>query len=423
MKRLSLLGGLFICALVLFTLSSCGEDPVTGPSANAPTLDLLDDGFGSITSDVDVAPDALLTFSVSALQGDSPLQNVRFLEDGSLITDFANRLTINGSSASSNSVLLFGTDKENFTWEVTWVAHSDESSKTYTMEVVDEAGNSDSESVLVNTGVIVTTPLSLMLLSANGGLVTDENVDADTYFKITLEGIKGSNDLNRIEIQEDGVAISDLSRLRLGDSPVDPSFPANPYFLEGDSINGFTMDILVKTHTTEGVAKAYSFILVDDQENFESVSLTITANTATPNITSLSGILLNRAGPTGGGLDLETGTSTGSTDPTADIRDAGIDLALPNDQNWKQKIEPVNGTILATPAAASDLINNFSSIQLQSEIENEYNLGTLITESNVINIGDVFLVNNGTNIFMIQCTNVNVTSADNADSYTFDVKF
>jgi hypothetical protein len=425
MKRLSLLGGLFICALILFTVTSC-EDPIT-----APIVDLLDDGFGSVTGDVDVAAGSSITFSVSALQGDSPLQNVRFLEDGSLVTDFTNRLTINGSSASSANVLLFGADKENFTWEVNWVVHDGASANTYTIEVVDENGNSNSEAVLVNTDIAVTTPLSLTLATDGGptgnSLSADASIDPDVFFRVTLSGVQGANALNRLEVQEDGSAITDLSRLYLNDITSANAFSANPYFVEGDDIGGFTLDVLVKAHSTENVAKVYAFILVDDQENFESVSLTITTNvtTVTPDITSLSGILLNSSGPgTTGGLDLETGNSTTSGDAIADIKDAGIDLALPNDQNWIQRIQPANGSIIATPAAASDLSANFDNINLQSEIANEYNSGADVgTQTQVVNIGDVFLINNGTNIFMIKCTNVNPTAADNMDSYTFDVKY
>lgn len=429
MKRLSLLGGLFICALALFTVTSC-EDPIIGPGANPPILDLIDDGFGSVTSDVDVAPGALLTFSISAIQGgDSPMKNVRFLEDGVLVDDFTSRLTINGSSASSANVLLFDAEKESFSWEVTWVAHSDQSARTYAIEVVDENGNSDTEAVLVNT--VVTTPLSLTLVTGGGptgnSLSADATLEANSFFRVTLEGIQGANALSRLEVQEDGVAISDLSRLYLNDIVSANAFPANPYALEGDDINGFVLDVLVRTHAEENVAKTYSFILVDDQENFEAVQLTITTNeTVIPSdITELSGVLLNRAGPAGtGGLDLATGTGTGSSGDGADIQDAGIDQSLPNDQNWKQRIQPTNGSILVRPAAASDLTNNFANIQYKSEIENEYNMGTELSQSDVVNIGDVFLVaSTDGNTYMIQCTNVNVTANDNADSYTFSVKY
>ena len=62
-------------------------------------------------------------------------------------------------------------------------------------------------------------------------------------------------------------------------------------------------------------------------------------------VATILGALFNQAGPSGtGGLDLDTGASLGSTNANVEVRDMGIDTALPLANNWRQKIAGVNGT-------------------------------------------------------------------------------
>ncbi len=423
MKRLSLLGSLVILMASIFTFTSCDET-LTGGSANPPILTLRDNGAGSVTGDVEVTPGSILTFSVEALSGDNPMNNVRFLEDGSLVSDFANRLTINGSSATSSNVLLFDADRSSFTWEVTWVAHADESSKTYTIEIVDEAGNTDTETVSVNTASAFPGPINLTIVNSSGSgcFVTDAtDVAPDSWFCVNLEGTRGANaPLVTLTVQENGSDMTDLARLEYNGT----TFDANPLTLPAADVDGFVSTVRVRSVATQGTASTYTFVVTGGSNGTASTDINITTTAAAPNITNLTGVLLNAGGPAGqGGLDLETGTSTGSNDSTADIKDQGIDIALPNATNWIQRIAPVGTNILTVAPSSSEFPTAFEDIQYQSQIEDAYNLSSQVTQSEVVNIGDVFLLNNGTNIFIIKCTNVNVTNSDNSDSYTFDVKF
>lgn len=420
MKRLSLLSivAFFTLSAILFT--SC-DDTGTNPSnANAPILDLVA-GDGYVSTDVTVEPGTTVKLKINAIKGDNPIKTVRFEEDGALVSDFATRLKINGAGASSSNILILNdAEKAAVNWEVEYTAPTTEKATTFTIKVTDDAGNSDAESVVITTKT--TSEFSFKLTESAPYNWFDVTVSENSLVGVQLVGVKGQYDLSTLAVYEDGVLISDNTRLRIGDYST--NFTANPLSLEGAMTTGFTTDVWVKSHTGQGVTKEYKFELKDANNQTLSVGFKISTPAAQSDVTTKTGQLLNAAGPAGtGGLDLDTGNSVGSNDATADIKDSGIDNSLPLAQNWIQKIQPAGNYTLTKAAAVSEFPITFDQIQYKTEITAAFNASTQISQSDVVNIGDVFLLHNGTTLFILKCTNINVTADNNNDYYTFDVKF
>ncbi|MEZ4773751.1 MAG: hypothetical protein R3D00_11260 [Bacteroidia bacterium] len=254
-------------------------------------------------------------------------------------------------------------------------------------------------------------------LSTDAGFVSDTaTVAIDELFKIKLTAVKGDSNLSRITVKENGVAITDFARITFDGFAAQ----SNPNPLGPGSEGGFTWVIEIKTQTSPDVTNTYSFEVLDNAGLSDEVSVDVTSfDPGTPVSEKTMVLLLNQGGPVGtGGLDLHTGTGVGSTDPTADIKDNGIDLALPLKDNWKQIISPANAADLRVPAAGFD----YATITKKEQIEAAFGLGTSITTSDKVANGDQFLVLSEGTYFAIIVTNISVTETNNQDYYEFSVK-
>lgn len=259
-------------------------------------------------------------------------------------------------------------------------------------------------------------------LSTDAGFVSDTaTVEIDAIFKIKLTAVTGDSNLNRITIKENGTVITDFDRITLD------GFTAgsNPSPIGQGAEEGFTWEITIKAPSDPDLTNTYTFEVLDNAGLSDEVSVDITTfDPGTPVSEMTMVLLLNQGGPAGtGGLDLHTGTSTGSKDSTADIRDNGIDLAKPLAENWIQKISPVdtainNTVVLAVPDASFD----YNSITTKEEIMEAFNVATPITVSDVVQNGDQFLVFSDGTYFAIIVTDVIITEMNNADYYEFSVK-
>jgi hypothetical protein len=251
-------------------------------------------------------------------------------------------------------------------------------------------------------------------------------VDKDTLatgetFQVNLSAVQGDAVLTKIEVRENGTAIA-ADRVILDGNPAG----GNPSPLNDLVDLNWVLEITADTVET---TSTYTIIITDANEKTASQSVDITTENPivlTPVKVQTMVLLLNQAGPIGtGGLDLETGASVGTSgqtdaDSTADIADMGIDQSLPNDQNWKQQIDSVNLSILKVPATGLD----YDAIQHIEEIEEAYEAGmTLNNGSEKVEVGDVFLCRTRRgNIFIFQTVAIDVTTNDNDDKYTFEVK-
>jgi len=110
-------------------------------------------------------------------------------------------------------------------------------------------------------------------------------------------------------------------------------------------------------------------ITVTDEFGLESnVEFTVNVVAATP-LEVLNGVLFNAGGPAGtGGLDMDNGMSTGSTDEAAEIKDQGID-----------------------------------------------------SQSGTVTAGDIFVVERAGTNYAFQVAEVNVIQADNSDNYVLNI--
>ena len=178
--------------------------------------------------------------------------------------------------------------------------------------------------------------------------------------------------MNTIAVYEDGELISDPSRMEL----LGNVFDANPYTLTGDLKVAIDGILLLRVHS-EAAAKTYRIKITDESGESSSVDIDILAGTI---LTELQGVLFNVGGGQGtGGLDLDEGNSTNSDDSTAEIRDLGIDIDLPADQNWLQRIAGVNGfTIKYLFPGMNGLPEGFTfeGISFQEQIPSLWDLGT-----------------------------------------------
>lgn len=252
-------------------------------------------------------------------------------------------------------------------------------------------------------------------LTAGSEYDGDQLQGGDTI-KLGLNATAGTHDLSTLIFYEDGVRLPNWEdRLLINDET-----PAsNALALQGNSVDGFTMDVDILANTTDG-EHDLAIEVTDAEENTDEVGITYT--TVNFNIDTLMGVLLNQDGPEDtGGLDLDNGESTGTVlpdDDNAEIRDQGIDLGDPPADNWIQRIAPFDDAEMA----AMDSEFDFAAVTTESQIIDAFDDGTLINESDVVQVGDVFAVRDNGNYYLILITEVNVVAEDNSDNYVIDIK-
>lgn len=130
---------LFSCAMILTTLvltTGCEEDPVDPPVENP------DPPFISITNQPAAVYQDLstqVTVGVSVLVGTNPLRSLAVKEDGVLVDD--SRVERNGITESN--ILILGDDVNGLQWDLNLTIHDAYDTRTYTIEVTDEANLTD----------------------------------------------------------------------------------------------------------------------------------------------------------------------------------------------------------------------------------------------------------------------------------------
>ncbi|KXK39280.1 MAG: hypothetical protein J5I52_11265 [Saprospiraceae bacterium] len=286
-----------------------------------------------------------------------------------------------------------------------------------------------------DTDILDTSVAPTVKLNESLGYITeDSEVLVGGNFSVYLTGTKGSNPMKTLTILEDGKAI-DITSNRIA---IDGNLaPANPLLLLQDKVNSFEYKISIAAHGFFGTEK-YEFVVADEKGLTSKVALNITV--VGQDVNSLEGILLNQSGPAGqGGLDLDTGASTGTqdSDPTsaeAEIRDEGI-VDILTDQTWKQQISGMNGAVMKyIKPGQNGVAENFTfdNILYKEQISAMWNNGVdfnLKSEdgkrdvSDKVNKGDIFIVKKGEKYYVISTRQINITNDNNQDNYVFDVKF
>ena len=258
-------------------------------------------------------------------------------------------------------------------------------------------------------------------------------VGAGTLFSIPIDITAGNPllfQMGVLEVINGDSLFVDPARLDLGGVP----FPDNPFELAAEDVDGFQKNLTIRAHTDES-ARDYVILFSDELGNVYSSDFTIDTRPQGNAVTELMGRLLNRAGPAGtGGLDLDSGASTGSGDASAEIVDNGIDISIPNAENWLQTISGTNGVDLRYAIPGQNGLPgdySFDNVNLDTEIAAAWtssvefvavNSNNMLMSS-AVNTGDLFVANKGGQLYLLVVREVNSTASDNDDNYVFDIKF
>ena len=170
----------------------------------------------------------------------------------------------------------------------------------------------------------------------------------------------------------------------------------------------------------------YAFVVRDEASMTASATATVTVEMApveTAIDTTFSAVLVyNRDGQEFGGLNLYNGEAVAFNSMDAQIRDLGIDLNLPSADNWLQQITAVNDAELKAPGDSQPEGFSFETTNTREALIATFDNGVAITNSEKVAVGDIFLVKNNDDYFILQVTEVTVTAGDNNDYYEFSIK-
>jgi len=425
MKRI-LFSFIAIASLSLI-FSSCEDDTPGGGGIfdQGPTVtfeSVPDSNF--LTDNADVEPGSTFSVRINAVKGDSELNTFTLTVDG--VNADISTYVINGNPPGANPALIFDAERDGLTWDITVTAQSELDIRDYVFSITDDNGNSDSASLLISTETASAGDGPPVVNIGGSGEFT---ASANSFYSFRVLGATGDNEISIMTILEDG-DIVDPSRLSYDETP----FDANPFFIPAEDRNSFSTDIVILT-PNETATFNYEVILADDFGNENSAFFSITTGPTGEVVTLLEGVLFNAAGPVGtGGLDLETGMSTGSSDPLAEIRDEGIDDSA-YDINWIKRIAGVNGTeIRSLFPGQNGLSENFTftSIEVQEQLPdlwgNAFQFQNSSTNGDymvsfIVEVGDMFIAQKGDTYYSFRVIEVNDTPADNGDNYVLDIKF
>ena len=203
---------------------------------------------------------------------------------------------------------------------------------------------------------------------------------------------------------------------------------------------GGTREVFLVASTDFDTSVTFTISAFDDEGLSASTDVTlVTPVQSTPIERTLEGILLNAAGPQGtGGLNLNDGSSTGSADSLADIRDLGIDDAIAvGTENWRRQIAPVNGTVLRRIAADYVTENPFADVEFRQDIIDAFESTSVDIgdASSEVAVDDVFAAlaqdeDGNDRYYLLLVRNViteteeaGSQTRDNGDRYVFDIKY
>lgn len=240
-------------------------------------------------------------------------------------------------------------------------------------------------------------------------------------FTVSFRVERGSSDMNSFQVNENGSPIAeDSGRIRFNDTI--PT--ANPTLLFGSQEDEFTVAVTIETNTTAGTYDIDIIVTDSNSPNPRTETYSFEYTVVQPDLEEIEGILLNAGGPAGtGGLNLQTGESTGSSASSAHIRDLGLDQSLPNPQNWIQKIAPITNNGVTLRYLSSEV--DYDNIQLADQLPDLYEGGTEVGPTGTANknvVGDTFIARQGDNYYIFIIREVTVTPDDNQDNYVLDIK-
>ncbi len=391
----------------------CESDPGGGTDFElGPSVTLHSDAA------LTMAPEAKFVIDFSATPGDNKLNAFTVYEDGVKVP--ASRLLVDGTQPGDAAVLLFDSDIDGITNKMVTITAQSAAATTasYEIKVVDKINKS--ESIFVDVTTVGEPPVFSV-----GEPTIFDGAEQNTKIAVKLTASSGSGTLANISVLENDVLL-DASRIGFSNYTITD----NPFPLEGDDVNGFEDATLFITSADSEGTFIYDIIITDEfgLNSTDQYTIITKSDVVLTPIDLLTGILLNSAGPSGtGGLDLDTGNSTGSSDAAAEIKDNGIN-GNSTATNWIQTISGVNGSVVKYLRPGMNGLSEsftFGGLEFKEDIASLFDNGIAFSDntSEVINTGDMLVVQNSGKTWILRVMEVNVKTMGNSDNYVFSVKF
>lgn len=416
MKSLKMFNLFLLAGVLSMIMVSCSDDLVNDAR---PEIS-LGTGLNVISEDAILEAGQSFTVNITGIKGDADLRTLTLQEAGVNLP--LDRLSFS-SGGGANPLLLSQSNASSFDMTIGIQAHLDIASKAYTFILEDVDGARASVSVTITTTgnpPVIEIPVNNATFTVNPG----------TNFTELFIVNKGTTNLKTIEVLVDDVSVTNVGQLFYGD--LQTPFTSNPLDIPSEDADNFSKNIFFTAPSEVGVY-AYKVRFTDASGLKTEVVLSVTVGRP---VTTLEGVLFNQAGPQGrGGLDLDTGVSTGSASPIAEIRDEGIDLGQSMPNNWRQQISGINGSeIRYLKAGENGLSENFlfENVIISEQLLLLWNSGVSFTQRSVDNerdvsdkvlAGDVFIVKKDAKFYIFLVREVVVTIDDNTDNYVLDIKF
>lgn len=288
---------------------------------------------------------------------------------------------------------------------------------------------------------IVTTPLGpdIQLVADPGFVDGDTDVEIGSAFDVKVTIFTGDAKLQSLEIFQ-GTDKLATARFTINGGAITSN---NPFLITGADKDGATYEFRINPGTEMvNDINTYSFEVTDEAGETDVVDVVITtvAPPGTPIDMTLTGILLNQAGPAGtGGLSLDDGQGTGSLNTAAEIRDMGIDCTIAGAENWRAQFGTVNGAVMVK--VDQDQVENFTfdNVDKKEAIQGAYDTGialsdgisysatcveTAVTDvSGAIAVDDMFVVLRDGVYYLIRVDEVNPVGGSNGDNIVFSIKY
>jgi len=416
-------------------ISSCEDDPIGGGPGVDPNEDNPELAFGAgvdfLSSDTALEPGELFSVQLIGAKGAADLSSLTINEDGARITDFNSRVTINGLPASSAAILLPPSDVETFTYVIEIKAKENGSVTLYEFVLTDADGLTARTDIQIDTDSGEVTPPTISLLG-NSSIVAD----AGSLVGFNLDVAPGSLDLASILVLDGDQVEIDPARVYYGGTSAANQLTENPALLPAEDAAGFMKQVFIRAQGDES-NQVYLIVIGDTDDNIDLVTVeinTVPGGLGGDDVVEITGALFNRAGPAGtGGLDLDSGASTGSSDSSAELKDNGIDSG-PLASNWLQRISGVNGTtvkqLIPNQNGLSETFT-YASVTKDTGISGIYGNGVDLQGVNsigeawtdVVEVGDMFIALRDGKYYLMVITEIFIDPIGNDDFYRMNIKF
>lgn len=247
---------------------------------------------------------------------------------------------------------------------------------------------------------------TLVFVTGANYITADATITTGSIITTKVKALKGSNNLTEFKSVQRRAGETTDTKVDISNYKINGTIDQNPkLILASNELSGFEYEISFPASTIDEEI-TYTFILTDDKNQTASVSVKITTQ-AIKTINAAK--LFNKQGPVGkGGIDLHTGTSTGSMDASAEL----VDLGNNNDAKitYKNQFQArTNETIVKATSETWESLNSDANIQAAFNSGN--NIGTVITAVK----GNIYVIQSGIFYFAIKITDI----VDDPSTVTF----